>query len=109
MSNLTLLEKFLRKIGVQKYEDLNEEEKKTFREWEESLSGRQITQKEYREFLERELSEAIVRLTEIDLTKEAETFRKVEVRLLKKILNFMDMPIVEKKILEEQLSARSEI
>ena len=101
-----LLNKYLRKVGVKKYEDLNQEEKDTYREWESSLSGRSITDPEYREFLESELQEAIIRLTETDLSDEAEIFRKVEVRFIKKVLAFLDMPIAEKKILEQQIENR---
>lgn len=100
------LEKFLNKIGVKKYEDLNAEEKETYREWEASLQGRQITQDEYRNFLESELDQAIGRLTDVDLSKEAEIFRKVEVRFIKKVLSFLDMPLVEKQLLEKQIESR---
>lgn len=103
---MSVLQKFLKKIGVQSYEELNDEEKSTFKTWEESLQGRQITQDEYRQFLENELTLAVDRLTEVNLSKEDEVFRKVEVRLIKKVLNFMDMPLLEKKIVEKQIESR---
>ncbi len=99
----TVLDKFLRKIGAKSYLDLNDEEKETFKTWEQSLSGRRLTDEEVREFLDRELNEAIVRLTEVDLSKESEIFRKVEVRFIKKILTFLDMPLVEKQMLEQNI------
>lgn len=98
------MEKFLKKFGVKKYEDLNAEEKETYREWEATLAGRQITQDEYRKFLEAELDQAINRLTDVDLSKESEIFRKVEVRMLRKIINFLDMPMIEKQLLEQNLN-----
>lgn len=101
-----ILDKMLKKLGVRSATELNEEEKKTFREWEVSLQGRQITQEEYRKFLESELQVAITRLSEINLSKEDEIFRKVEVRMIKKILNFLDMPLIEKKLLEKQLESQ---
>ena len=101
-----LLSKFIRKIGVSKYDDLNEEEKNTFREWETALSGRQITDKEYRDFLETERELAINRMTEVDLSKEADIFRKVEVRFIKKIIGFLDMPKIQKVLLEKQIESR---
>lgn len=103
---MSILDKYLRKIGVKKYEELNEEEKKTFIEWEESLRGRQITQSEYETFLRSELDIAINRLTEINLSKEDEIFRKMEVRLLKKIIALVDMPKIEKGLLEKQIESR---
>jgi hypothetical protein len=101
-----ILDKFLKKIGVKSYEELNEEEKNTYKDWEASLQGRQITEEDYRRFLESELDTAVSRLTEVNLSKEDEVFRKVEVRLIKKIINFLDMPKVEKAILEKQIESR---
>ena len=103
---MSILDKFLKHKGIKNFVDLNDEERKTFKEWEASLAGRTISQDEYRNFLESELSLAIGRLTEIDLSKEAEIFRKVEVRLIKKILSFLDMPLVEKSILETQIESQ---
>lgn len=102
------LQKFLKKIGVKKYEDLNAEEKETYRAWEEALSGKAITNEDYRKFLEVELGDAIVRLTDenIKLNTEADIFRRVEVRFIKKVLGFLDSPLVEKKVLEEQIKSQ---
>ena len=104
---MSILNTFLKKIGVEKYDDLNAEEKATFREWETALQGRQITQSDYKTFLETELEVAVARLTEVDLKKEDEIFRKVEVRMIKKILNFLNMPLIEKQLLEKQIESRS--
>jgi len=99
------LSRYLKKIGVLKFEDLNVEEKETYRNWEVALSGRNITEQDYKQFLEMELDQAVTRLTEIDLSREAETFRKVEVKFIKKVLTFLDMPQVEKKMLEGQIES----
>ncbi len=103
-----ILEKYLKKLGVKKFEDLNSEEKETFKEWELALSGRTITEEDYRKFLEMELSTAISRLTDegVKLNSDADIFRKVEVRLIKKIIAFLDMPLVEKQLLEKQIESR---
>lgn len=98
------LNSLLKKIGVNSFEELNEEEKKTYKEWEQALAGRKITQKEYKEWLEYELSIAVSRITDVDLKKEDEIFRKVEVRFIKKILSFIDGPIVEKQFAEKSIA-----
>ncbi len=97
------LSKFLRKIGAKSYLDLNDEEKQTYKLWEQSLSGRRLTDEEVRTFLETELDQSISRLTEVDLSEESEIFRKVEVRFIKKILVLLDMPKLEKKMLEANI------
>jgi len=101
-----ILDNFLKKLGIEKYEDLTPEEKETYREYELSLSGRSITDPEYRAFLENELGLSIQRLTEVDLGRGEETFRKCEVRLIKKILAFIDGPKVEKALMEKQIKSR---
>lgn len=104
--SINILDKFLKKIGVNSYEELSPEEQKTFSTWQDALSGRSVTQDEYRAFLESELNEAIARMIETNLSPEDTCFRKMEVRLLRKIIFFLDMPKVEKKLLEKQLEAQ---
>lgn len=98
-----MLDRFLKKIGVKSYEELNEEEKSTFKEWEEALSGRKLTDKEIQEWLNAELDIAVSRLTDIDLKQEDEIFRKVEVRFIKKIINYLNSPMVAKKFAEKSI------
>jgi len=98
-----ILQDFLKKIGVKSYEELNEEEKNTYNEWDEVLAGKNITNKEVVDFMKAELDIAVSRLTDIDLKKEDEIFRKVEVRFIKKILNFINSPIVAKQFAEKSI------
>lgn len=98
-----MLEKFLKKLGLNSYTELNEEEKKTFKEWEEALNGRKITDKDVEDFLQTELDKSIARLTEVDLKKEDEIFRKVEVRFIKKLQDFLNSPLVEKTMAEKSI------
>ncbi len=95
------MEDLLKKAGVNSYLELNPEEKETYKLWEETINGRKITDEEIKSFFEQELSSAITRLTETDLTKEQELFRKMEVRFIKRLQMFVNAPIMEKKILEE--------
>lgn len=103
---MSIIDDFLKKIGVDKYENLTPEEKETYREWELSLSGRSVTDADYRAFLENELGMSIQRLTEVDLGRGEETFRKCEVRLIKKIIAFLDGPKVEQALMEKQIKSR---
>jgi len=98
-----MLEKFLKKLGVKSFTELNEEEKKTYVEWETALKGRKLTDKDVENFLEEELNLAVSRLTDVDLTKETEIFRKVEVRMIKKIQMFLQSPKVEKTFAEKSI------
>lgn len=99
-----ILEKWLKKIGVNSFDELNSEEKETYKLYEEALSGRKLTDEDVEKWLQSELDIAISKLTEIDLKKEDEIFRKVEVRFIKKILNFINSPKVAKQLAEKQIS-----
>jgi hypothetical protein len=94
---------YLNKLGVKSYQDLNEEEKNTYKEFETALSGRKLTDEDVSNFLDQELQVAIGRLTEVDLPKETEIFRKMEVKMIKKIQNFLNSPKLEKELLEKTL------
>lgn len=100
---MNLLEKYLKKIGVKSYEDLNAEERETYREWEISISGRKLTDEDVQEWLEMEMQSAIVRLTEVNLSLEDQAFRKAEVRMIQKIKRFLEAPKIEKAMMEKQL------
>lgn len=101
-----LLSRFLMKIGVAKYEDLSSEEKDTFREWELALQGRNLTEQDVQNFLATELDTAVTRLTDVDLKLEDAVFRKMEVRFIKKIINFLNMPAMEKQMLAKQIESK---
>jgi len=98
-----MLEKWLQKLKVNSYYELNEEEKKTYREYEDAISGRKLTDEEVENWLKNELDIAVSRLTDIDLKPEDAIFRKVEVRFIKKILNFINSPKVAKQFAEKAI------
>lgn len=100
-----ILQKYLKKIGVKSFSELNSDEKETYKMYEEALSGKKLTDEDVKAFLESELSVAINRLTDIDLKKEDEIFRKVEVRFIKKIISLLDSPKVTKQMAEKHLES----
>lgn len=97
--------KQLRLPEAKSFEDLSDEEKETYKEWEKTLVGRKLTDEDVREFLENELEVAITRLTDenVKLSSEVDIFRKVEVRFIKKVISFLNMPNVERAMIEKQI------
>ena len=73
-----VLQKYLRKLGVATFEDLNKEERETLFAWEEALKGRKITDDEVVAWLDNEKREIIAKLTNMDLSSKADTFLKME-------------------------------
>lgn len=103
---MSLIDRFLKRKGIANYDELNDEEKKTLRELEASLIGRKLTDDDVKTFLDQELDIAIGRLTETNLSLEDQIFRKCEVRLIRKIKNFLFMPELEKQMVEKQIEGQ---
>ncbi len=97
---------YLKKVGIMSYDQMSPEEKETYREWEIALQGRKLTDEDVRRFLESELSTAVNRVTEVDLKTEEAIFRKVEVRFIKRIINFLNMPAMEQELLKKQIESK---
>jgi DNA-binding TFAR19-related protein (PDSD5 family) len=98
-----MLNQYLKKLGIKSYDDLNADEKATYKEMEKAFEGKEITNKEVQEWLSYELDLAVSRLTDINLTKEDEIFRKVEVRFIKKLINLIESPKIAKQMAEKHL------
>ena len=103
---INILEKYLNKIGVKSYAELTSEEKETYKVWEESISGRKLTDDEVKTFLEQELDIAINKMTETNLSQEDMIFRKMEVKFIRKVLGFLDGPRREKELVEKQIASQ---
>lgn len=91
-------------MGVDKYDDLTAEEKKTYHEYEKVLQGRELTSKEVRQFFDTRIEHAIEKLTTEDLQKDVDLFYRVELKLLRKLVVFLDSPKREKEQLEALLT-----
>jgi hypothetical protein len=101
---MSLLSKYLEKIGVKNYNDLSEEEKKTYREWEEALSGRSLTEHEVNTFLHSELEEGIAKLTKTLTGDREDIFLKMKVEFIRSLLTFLDTPKREKETVERVIT-----
>lgn len=95
------LSQFLKNIGVDSYEKLTEEEKITYREWESTLNGRQITDKEVRQFLDVELELATAKLITKKLGDREDTFLKMKVEFIRHLNQFLDAPKREQEQVEQ--------
>jgi polyphosphate kinase len=100
-----MLEGFLRKVGVGSYDQLTEEEKKTYREYEEILNGRRITDEEVRLFFNQQLEQTTEKLLSTKLDTREDTFLKMKLEFLRNITSFLDAPEREKKQLQNLINS----
>lgn len=98
-----VLQKYLKKLGVATFEDLNKEERETLFAWEEALRGRKITDDEVIAWIDNEKREIISKLTNMDLSSKADTFLKMELNFIVKLQTFLNGPNIEKAIMEKNI------
>jgi hypothetical protein len=97
---MSLLTQFLKSIGVKSIDQLTPEELLTYKDWESSLNGRQITSEEVRQFLSVELEDATAKLITKSLGEREDIFLKMKVDFIRKLTGFLDAPAMERKHVE---------
>lgn len=100
-----MLDKILEKIGIKSYEDLNEEEKKTYREWEKILSKGEITIEELKKFIINQITVLELQILNPDNSKEKDVFLKSQLRILRVLLGFIESPKKSREWLEGYLKS----
>lgn len=100
---MSLIDKFLKKKGITEFSELSQEEKDTYRKWEEILTGRKLTDEDVAMFLQRELDETVIKLINEDKGTRVDIFLKMKLEFIKKIQTLLNSPAVEKKMLEENI------
>ena len=98
-----LLEKLLKKQNVNDFSELSQEEKDTYRKWEEILNGREITEDEVKTFFDTEIDETLSKVTNPNLTQREDVFLKMKLDFLRKVKVFLTGPENERKILAENI------
>lgn len=101
---MTLLQKYLKKLGLKSYDDLNPAEKETYRTWEETLSGRRITDDDVKKFFQTEEDLTISKLITRKVSDSDDTFLKMKLEFLRKIQIFLAAPEMEKKAVEATIN-----
>lgn len=101
-----ILDTFLRKLNVSSYLDLNEEERETYKKWENSLSGRRITEEEMQDFFASELLDAMGKVIHERAGTRDDLFLKMKIEFITKIQSLLNAPKLEKKMLEKAISAQ---
>ncbi len=100
---MSILDQYLKKLGVSSYLDLNDEEKVTFKAWEVALAGRKLTDDDVAQFLEQEQEKVIQKLTTQRLSDHDDMFLKTELHFIRKLQIFLNTPKVEKAFVEQQI------
>ena len=101
---MSILKNYLKKYNVREFSELTEEEKETYRSWEETLQGRKITDNDVYDFLQSELEDTLQKLPKTPTDTRTDLFLKMKLEFIRKIRNFLDSPKVEKKLLEENIN-----
>lgn len=101
---MSLLKKYLEKCFVSEFSELSAEEKSTYLEWQEILTGRQITDEDVQQFFDTELEEIQNKLVNPNLSQREDIFLKMNLQMIRKIKAFLDSPKREKEMLEQNIN-----
>lgn len=108
---MDVLTRFLNKIGVKSYDDLNQYEKETYRQYEVALSGRKLTDDDVKEFLSGRKDGVEDLLEQRENSKQLDTFLKMELKFIRAVEVFLDSPRIEseatKKMVEDMIDNTS--
>jgi len=97
------LKKYLDKIGVTEFSELSQEEKDTYRDWDNALSGRKISDEDVAEFLTTEEQDVINKLKSMKLEKREDIFLKMKLEFIGKIKTFLMSPELEKQMVKRNI------
>jgi len=100
---MNILEKYLTKLHVKEFSELQDDEKETYRNWQSVLEGRKLTDEDVSRFLKTEEEETIQKLVSQHNKDREDTFLKMKLDFIRKIKYFLDSPRVEKEVLEQNI------
>jgi len=101
---MNILKKYLEKKGLTEFSQLSEEEKDTYRRWDDVLSVRKLTDDDVKEFLRNEVDEVQVKLVNPNLSQREDVFLKMKLDFIRKITLFLMSPEIEKRTLEQNIT-----
>lgn len=102
---MSILAKYLKKLGVDDFSELSQEEKKTYREWEDALSGKKLTDDDISIFLQQEEDESIQKLTTKKLKTREDTFLKMKLDFVRRVRGYLKLPEAQKSAVENQIKS----
>lgn len=107
MDTNSLLNKWLKKMGIKDYYAMSEEEKRTYNGFKAALEGKKLTDDDVKRFWADTESELTTKLAKEDLSASERDFIIVEIRFMKKIRSFLESPDTQARnariVIEQQL------
>lgn len=99
-----MFEKIFEKLKIKNYLDLNNEEKKTFEEWQKVLNKNEISIKELKEFITSQIDIVTNQLLTYKNSSQKDLYLKMMLRNYRMILAFIQSPQKAKEYLEKYIT-----
>lgn len=100
-----ILNRLLGKLGV-KYEELSDEERRTYNVWNDALTGRKLTDEDVKNFLDVEYHDAVKKLSSSKLGEREDIFLKMKVEFIIKTKEFLSIPDKERSMVEQHITTQ---
>lgn len=102
---MSILNRMLGKLGVS-YDQLSDEERRTFNTWSDALSGRRLTDEDVKNFFDTELLDIMSKLRTTKLDSREDTFLKMKLDFIMRTKDFLASPEREKLMVERQIETQ---
>src|ERR687884_2128121 len=99
------LHSLLEKLGI-KYESLSEEEKKTYEQWSQNLTQKDVTIDDLKKFLPSYIDRLEYYLNSYENSKDKDLYLKAALRNAKMVLAFITGPEKRREWLEKHIEQR---
>ena len=98
-----LLQKALEKLGLKPYNDLNELEQQTFKQWESILQGKKITQEDVIAEIKTFQEKILTQLEDSSLTEKQKSYLLAQLSVVRFIVRTVESPKQEIRRVEQEI------
>lgn len=101
---MNILYNYLKKLGINSTDELNETERAQYEQWKQALNGRKLTDEDVGEFLESMRKKCIEKFRDITkLSEKEQMYYSMQLDLIENIQGFLMTPEIEKAMTQKQL------
>mgnify|MGYP001612767173 CR=1 FL=1 len=99
-----MINKLLEKLNIKSVLDLNDEEKRTFEQWQKVLDKDEVSVKEIKEFIDFQVALTTEQLLSYKNTKDKDIYLKAQLRNYRNLKSFIESPTKNKEVINQYIN-----
>lgn len=100
-----MINKLLEKLNIKSVLDLNDEEKRTFEQWQKVLDKDEVSVKEIKEFIDFQVALTTEQLLSYKNTKDKDIYLKAQLRNYRNLKSFIESPTKNKEVINQYINS----